>query len=226
MRIVTDFKDYYDCMARYDEERETIFVRNKTAQVEIKRPAGLPFMDNAGACLFFGGKFYPFHIATRTEKRSIWSYLSQSYKKVTFIYDKDESLARLKNSRWRYDEVVSFFDYFREPFRPELTALIEEYGAVFGIFLTSLFGHNCRHGEVVIEKNIRLEPFGFVKVLPPALAWNQLTNFVNNIARPAKPIPEMDNDTKIQQAGFDLKTSFRKDPRFASDQNPTKKGKK
>jgi hypothetical protein len=46
--------------------------------------------------------------------------------------------------------------------------------------------------------------------MPPSLAWNNLANFVGNVARPARPIPEMSNEIKIEQAGFNLKTSFRK----------------
>lgn len=62
--------------------------------------------------------------------------------------------------------------------------------------------------QVVISP--KLSDYGFAKVVPPVDAYRRLYQWVCNQRQPVKPIPEMPNDVKIEQAGFDLKHSFRK----------------
>jgi hypothetical protein len=45
-------------------------------------------------------------------------------------------------------------------------------------------------------------------LLSPAEAYIEMERFTSNIARPEKPIPQMGNDIKIEQHGFD-RFSFR-----------------
>jgi hypothetical protein len=63
----------------------------------------------------------------------------------------------------------------------------------------------------VLTYNAMLKPFEFFKVFDPAHAYQEILMFMNNLAVPMKPIPEMDDVTKAESKGFD-KYSFRKDP--------------
>lgn len=62
--------------------------------------------------------------------------------------------------------------------------------------------------QVIISP--KLSDYGFAKIVSPVDAYRRLYQWVCNQRQPVKPIPEMPNDTKIEQAGFDLKHSFRK----------------
>lgn len=58
-----------------------------------------------------------------------------------------------------------------------------------------------------------LKDIGFNRVLPPQEAYNEIYKWLCTSGRPDPVIPTMSNDIKIEQAGFDVKQSFRKMPR-------------
>jgi hypothetical protein len=219
MRIISTFKDYYDCMARYDDDYDTILLRKKEEVIQI--PFDLSFLEDnkrityfniytgdldiglKPIVIFFAGKAYPF--LKKIEKTTNTVVKS-------FIFDKEEALSLIKKNCKDSKNIVNrFFDYFNKE-REEFNNLCYNFGPIFGMFFNSHNEYYLRINDrcVLIEKNIKLEDYGFHKFLPPYIAYNELRNFVYNMSYPSRPIPEMPNDIKIHQAGFDLKTSFRK----------------
>jgi hypothetical protein len=59
-----------------------------------------------------------------------------------------------------------------------------------------------------------LRPLGFMRVLEPYAAFQELFMWLANQARPLKPIPKIDDRTMAEAKGFD-KFSFRKPKREA-----------
>lgn len=65
------------------------------------------------------------------------------------------------------------------------------------------------NGKEYIYNDI-LRHFEFFKVKDVNTAYNEIYNYMANIAIPLKDIPPIDNETMIEIKGFDKKTSFRK----------------
>lgn len=62
--------------------------------------------------------------------------------------------------------------------------------------------------EVILNPCLR--PLEFFRVLDPYTAYQELFMYLSNLARPLKPIPEIDDKTMAEAKGFN-KFSFRKD---------------
>jgi hypothetical protein len=66
--------------------------------------------------------------------------------------------------------------------------------------------------EGVVEKVPVLKDFGIASLVPPEQLWQQIYSFFVNRLRhnPDKAVPvQLDNNRRVEKAGFDLKTSFR-----------------
>jgi hypothetical protein len=62
--------------------------------------------------------------------------------------------------------------------------------------------------------NPQLDKISFQKVLDPFTAFQELEMWIGGVLTENKETSQVSNDIKIQQAGFDLKTSFRKPKQF------------
>jgi hypothetical protein len=61
--------------------------------------------------------------------------------------------------------------------------------------------------------NCELKQFEFQKVLDPYTAYQKLKTYVEGMAQPLRPIPELSDEVMQEIKGFDHKYSFRKEPR-------------
>jgi hypothetical protein len=243
MRLLTDFKDYYDgCFNVPDANDRGVFVRKKAKKLDIlqivhsthpsfpfPRPdyhvlKGFDRTEKYFRVVCIAGKFFPFvyvHNWVRCgndNKQIIWG--KENYSSI-FNHDSDRGFTSAYFGPTT--PVMDWFDYWETP-NVDSTfkmALSDQYGPVFGVFykmhselsgldtgFRKMLGANST--PVGIEKNICLSAIGFQKVLPAFVTYNEIWKWLQNNQFPTRPIPEMPNDIKIHQAGFDLKKSFRK----------------
>jgi hypothetical protein len=94
------------------------------------------------------------------------------------------------------------YRFFNEPYHHVLKEYMDKHPIV-------VVHKDYQEDRIVINDN--LSKINFQKVIDPFTAFNQIQNFLNNIAQPRKSIPEISDLDKIQSHGFD-KFSFRKDP--------------
>ena len=213
MRIISDFRDYYDCLQQSDQDKETLFLRNRGTQQYHKDLSTFGFDVVVG----FAGKLYPgmnFPIIEGKPRKVLGWYdnfkirTEWNYGSTEYFYD-DEVLQELNDK-----EKKGY--WWRKSGTDPLTAvrstkLAEELTIRFGpIFVLSSTGYSGNSFGLSVVQNERLNQFNFQRALSPPQAYQLLTQYVYNLAVAAKPIPEMDNDTKVALAGFNLKTSFRK----------------
>lgn len=218
MRIISSFRDYYDGVAAYDEDRSTQFVR-KAEMIDVKRrdvPEIIGCHDNrhkysgiwsANFVIGFAGKMYP----------GEWY---SGAKGTTIIFDPVVLRDREESDyAWQYkNKQRSWLDHYEQP--EVARKLSDLYGPQFLISSDACLPKPptivdpCGHapfGHVWIYKNVRLADFGFAKVLDPFQAYGLLQTFVCNQSRPGRPIPEMSDELKAHQHGFSPKESFRRD---------------
>jgi hypothetical protein len=97
MRIISDFKDYYDGLARYDPDHDTLFVRTRS---EHELDHRFPMLDSS-LVVSFCGRFYPAWVGRREEDAA----------REVIVYDK-ESIQF--NMRWFKHSLEDFFAYWTD----------------------------------------------------------------------------------------------------------------
>lgn len=208
MIIKSNFKDYYDGLQATDDDRITLFLRkNETIETpftekEIKTHGLNNYVwwecssysyehpyDYSMEYIGFAGILHPVY-HNRIKNQIVYD--------INFL----KKLRRGRGSR--------FENLNDKPIAVDF--LFSRFGPIFRLFDNGRY-HGLKRGILAVEKNPKLEPWGFAKILSPPLAYNELQKYIYNQANPGRPVPEMPNDIKIHQAGFDLKTSFRKGKR-------------
>lgn len=195
MRIISDFKDYYDCMMAYATDKETFIIRNRTEPVLInsKNLPGYGGWDwKFPSCIIIGfaGVCYP--ILTWFDKKTVYNFDTDTFAR--------------KDSRGNFNNWWSYYQNI-----DNARKLFDSYGPIWSIH----HGGTCQIGDpgykkAWLHKNCCLNDFGFYKIKPPPIAFNDLYNYICNQAQPPKPIPEYDDETMAEIHGFNRKTSFRK----------------
>lgn len=221
MILKSNYKDYYDGCFTLNTDDKTLFIRNRFYKNKISSPENFisvntkesSIKDICGTMsyIIFAGQFYPCKI--------YYQYGDQTVTCIQYYYREPDD-STLDTIRYR-DPVLIVYDQdiikksiaryiknlVRNPFHIEnktLNDLIDKFGDTFLIHESGFYNR-------FIEINPILSKYGLQKILPPIQAYNQLYVYLNNKARPEKPIPIIDNDTKIHLAGFDTKKSFRKE---------------
>lgn len=223
MKLITNFRDYYDSVAAQDRDTSTMWTRNKFDKCEFpheevngsnrwklvsKENSRLVPADCAAGFMVIGfaGKLYPLrYVAAQTQ----WSYRKMCTEVVVpskVIFDEDIICRRWNSWRKKYfidEKTKQYLEYIKQP--NVVSTMFQLWGGQF--LLKSLSNYTQRPAVWTVPT---LGDWGFVKILPPHMAWQAICQWQNNQAGPDKYIPTMSNDIKIQQAGFNLKTSFRK----------------
>lgn len=121
------------------------------------------------------------------DKLGISSYARRDYNRhVDGLFDDIESLRKIVGTRFGPVWIVNFVTR-RNHTRNDL----------------------LYYSQVEVTKNPCLRDLSINKILAPHIAWNEIYRY-HCINGDDPAVPEMPNDIKIEQHGFDLKTSFRK----------------
>ena len=237
MRIISDTKDFYDCMQRLDQDRETVYVRKpktikwKNEDWPFPKPPihgrttwSTPVLEASVHVIGFCGKIYPMldidvkvpdHIAVTHQvtafKRRCWNLQEiDSFLHGVLVPEawNDFCSKGKKYRRTTFHDIVGRREKC-EKFFAECAEKIDAYGSVFARSPIFVATSEFWH-EAKIEYDAILKPYDFFKVFDTAAAWMELSMWMNNLAVPIKALPPIDDVTLAQAKGFD-KYSFRKD---------------
>lgn len=196
MRIISDFKDYYDCMQSSDQDRDTVFKRQRN-EIQYKGDLLLPRLSRSEPdelnkqIIGFVDTLY----VTRQFRVGIYGY------KTEILSMKEYQENQNKSRKWA--NLFEKIDLWGS------NIPWAEFGPIFTIYSFDRNQNDDRFVyNLVINPCLKLEHPEFVKVLSPEQAYQKLTRFVYNSSNQGRTVPEMDNDTKIHLAGFD-NNSFR-----------------
>ncbi len=196
MRIISDFKDYYDVGMATCQESEPLYIRNET---EEKFTDDFPKLLLPGTNNFqrivvsFCGKLYP---AIESDDGK-WYYEFNAFNESLKGLLSPVKLKEYVNSRraWKSAQTICR-QYFQEQrfLQPGLCIPVAVY----------TFGWDAK-----LTKNGSLRDYEFYRLFPPYQAYQAIRMFLSNQANPQKPIPKITDEILAEAKGFD-KYSFRK----------------
>lgn len=227
MRIISNFRDFYDCLQSTDEDRKTLYIR-KPEEIEIERE-NWPFplieycfgstvwvMNVTQYIIGFCGKIYPLIELDASElSKPVFCWNFQQTDAFLRRHLKPYDLARYlgkntpKRRRRRYGKTG---EMELKKFFLECEQKKGDFKAMFEAKRCPIFvAHAAGYPNWKIVYNAELKPFEFFRLFNSQSAYQEILMFMSNLAVPLKPIPEIDDVTMAQAKGFN-KFSFRKDP--------------
>ena len=224
MRIISKFKDYYDCIQRYAFDDDTVYVRNEKEYYfnpqerkwtpELPGHLGLispPYAPRSHISLEkftigFCGTIYPGVKIWKNDSsqchyclESFWEYLEDN--KILPKPWKCNSKKRIKTHQNR---IKAEWDFYFKPWKNE-KAFLKLRTPVFsfkvGIRYTT---------DSICTVNPLLNEYEFFKIFNPYSAYQEIDMFLNSILTSPEPeMIEISNENLLKKKGFDEK-SFRK----------------
>jgi len=238
MRIISEFYDYYDCIQREGQDQSLVYLRKKVKDEErsfLGPLLGLQYKTTPVIArqhlIGFCGKVYPCVQLMVWDKNyvPVMEYdegytTCYSLEEVDAFFkenfkEKDYNEFHKKGSRWNWNRgyqwnglrYYSFMKFFEEAekVKEKYTKLFEEKHSP--IFVASAFCHGSNTSDARLYWNCSLKHLEFMRVFDPYSAFQEIQMFLGGLASPEKEIPEMTDEVKAFQKGFD-KWSFRKPP--------------
>lgn len=202
MRIISDFKDYYDTIMSMGMDLETVYLRRakhyyERKEAREKAPCWLLSSYDAElytAVIGFCNKLYP---AVKTDKG--------------WVFDQNEAQEWI-NKTWASNKYLTPYTRTHPPL---LDKFFEQKGKIVDIgcpvFTYSIRKYSRYRDEYTFVENGRLRDFDFQSVKDPYTAFQELYQFLANQARPEPEMIETSDETRLEAHGFDKKFSFRKE---------------
>ncbi len=218
MRIVSKFRDYYDGVQQFGQD-DVVYIRERKT-VSVPGYCGYDEIY-----VGFTGKIYPILKPTYNSKHCLKIEDVDKVVESDSLFDKmkqkiyhesDErgrlngrfysGLSRRNLIRWFANDPVADLGYQQERanWHKKLTEIFDRHHVpIFTIKWAS------PRGSVDMEFNSCLRPLELYRVLPPFQAFQELSMWLSNQARPIKEPPPIDDKTMAEIKGFD-RFSFRK----------------
>jgi len=214
MKLHTDFQDYYDTAVGFGVDNNVHFNRfSKEVEIQIKSQANLPNYRNVGL-LGFCGKIYPFVEMKKYNRRYDEEYDLEGFKvlEVYFAYSFEDF--KNKKLEWSdYSDVSEYFDHSREvklkqffiDWNYQSDAVFLEYKVPIW---TMKFDSGSNFNGLL---NPKLKDYGFERIKDSLTAFQEISMYLSNILVEQKETAIIEDKFRIEQHGFDLKKSFRKE---------------
>ncbi len=219
MRLHTDFHDYYDNAVGYGIDENVHYNRfAKEAELILPRKTDHPVGTYSGELFLLGfcGKIYPLiEIQTTDRERRIIN------QKFAFNYDE---LIKFKNektryynlhplSRWysRQDEIVDFPKNEKNLIKKFFQDWSWKDDEIFLKNKVPVWVKKLRHYNKTAILNPRLKNYGFDRIKDSFTAFQEISMYLSNILVEQKEVAVIEDKFRIEQHGFDLKKSFRKE---------------
>lgn len=208
MRIISDEKDYYDCIQRLGVDDELIYVRKEKYIGPVKFPILLlpkfRIKYNDPRWFYYGvigfaGKIYPYiHIVQRE-----YDPYEGVHKTIhdTFSYDKESFYHTCPDLKDKYSNIDNYFNS-DEWSKTEVVNYFSKNSPIF-VISRDRKGHDNS-----LTFNPTIKSYEFAKVLDPYSAYQELRMWLSNQAEPRKSIPDESDIDKAERHGFN-KQSFR-----------------
>lgn len=230
MKIISNFKDYYDCGMSWGQDTSVLFLRSKK-EFTTFRVVFPKFKSNRSVyanvyrltkqkVVGFCGKIYG-TLNLNKEDQSVWCYTVEDVDRFVEKYyddtEKERYYHRPQKGKRRYwknnpGSTNAEMRYLVEEYFAEIEKFRSKYLPFFvehGVPIFTAVG-NKKHSLIIL--NDCLKNVSFQKVFDPVMAFQEISMFVGGMAVPQKPMPEISNNDMRDIKGFD-EWSFKKEPK-------------
>ena len=208
MKILSDFKDFYDYLQDYygidnqlvfHRKRQSLLlnskqelIEDKISSFEIVQYAYKTFIDKKN---FEHQYDYSGTLKEVTKKKRVLFFCGKIYEISSFIDGKNEKIVIEESFNLsKYDKILK---------------QLEEKQIVSAVIYAKKINFETRDSFDLIQINPILSNLGFNLFLSEQDTYQNIEMYLRKLKNTEKTI-SIDNKNKIIQAGFDLKTSFRK----------------
>lgn len=213
MRLHTDFHDYYDNAVGYGIDDNVHYNRFiKEVEIHIKTKFDFPRHRNAGL-LGFCGEICPFIEVKKFDQKYDCEYASDDYKIVEQYCAYSLEEYKRKESEWEdYSDDFGHYDHWEE-------TKLKQFFIDWSFQSNEIFlEHKVPIWAVKLDSyqnkgltNPRLKDYGFDRLKDAFTAFQEISMYLSNILVEQKKTAGVEDKFRIEQHGFDLKKSFRKE---------------
>jgi hypothetical protein len=218
MKLHTDFHDYYDNAVGYGIDEKVHYNRfTKEVEMRIQLKQSHPTIYGWAIHLFgFCGQIYPIiEVQTTNENREII--------KRQFAYNIDELIEfeeekleyyRLNPPNYYYRYSINRADISKKE-RLKINQIFMDWrwqdDKLFIEHKVPVWVKRFWHYENTAILNPKLKDYGFNRIKDSFTAFQEISMYLSNILVEQKEVVKIEDKYRIEQHGFDLKTSFRKE---------------
>jgi len=225
MRIISNFRDYYDCVQGMGQDRSLVYLRHPVTE-NLDRN-GFPFpcaykdpwiskgeIVAQQIIVGFCEKLYPLWHMTYAWRDEHSNKVRHKYYKICISVDEVEE------HLYEYGHKDDIKDWrepskYGHPFgRKILEKVVSRCAAEAYKYKKYFLKHRCAQFVATrshITYHGNLNRVEFYRVIDPYTAFQEISMYWGGLAHPENKIPEIDDVTMAEAKGFD-KYSFRKDP--------------
>lgn len=229
MKIISNFKDYYDGVQSYGTDTKIVYLRFKVEEM-VKDASnwhrsypGLPCFKSFH--LFVCGKIYTgisiYDTSTQKGAPNKWVHFYDKEQAREYILrtfeEKKQRNDTVKYPRWAYEHLINeAVDHFgpqdnmfgaKDKGKDEtLKRICMNENVPVGAYLTE-----TNYSSYII-KDCCLKEFGFMKVMDPYTIYQELSMYVGGLAFPGNPTVKISDKDMAVKKGFGHKYAFRKEP--------------
>ncbi len=206
MILHTDFHDYYDTAVGYGID-SNVHYRRFTKEAEINFKAKLDFPRLWGLSPFllgFCGQIYPMILLVKRDLayQTIDWFYAYGYEE---LIDKQIEWANSKKAYiYSHKKMGTEAKRFFEDWRQQDDSLFLENKTPVWIYKLE---RNNRKAVI----NSKLKKYQFDRIKDANTAFQEISMYLSNILVEQKEIAVVEDIYRIEQHGFDIKTSFRKE---------------
>lgn len=241
MKIISNYKDYYDAVQAYGVEQDIVYKRFQES-VEISTNIGY------GECspleeIYLNSKGLKNHYIKASD--TTVGFCGKLYKGLIFreykdkkliqtevfyqLEDVEKYLKKLQTQHRKISVIQSWYEPglldslryidFQEFFEPnkspkENTAIFQEIQAPIFVLENNIYHNSEDSKKIQVIKNPNLKDLGFYRVMESYLCFQEIGQFLGGVLVIKENIDSKLNDLdKVKQHGFDEKYGFRKRPK-------------
>ncbi len=219
MKLHTDFHDYYDNAVGYGIDENVHYNRfTKEVEMLLARKTDHPIGFNYGGLFLLGfcGNIYPgVEVQIINDKREIVKRdFAYNYQELLhFQNEKIRHYNHFPMSKWymKQDELGDF----PNPQKSYIKQFFQDWSwqddKLFIEYKIPVWFRKLQHFAKTTILNPKLKDYGFDRLKDSFTAFQEISMYLSNILVEQKEIAKIEDKYRIEQHGFDLKTSFRKE---------------
>lgn len=230
MKLHTDFHDYYDTAVGFGTDENVHYNRfTRTIEKDVNLKPDFPPSDytNYGSTLVLGfsGEIYPLIRVIKFDEET------HQPKFIYYTYSYEEYFERMLKTDWLVEEIKSSLWFQRRKqnereIKKELTKKLakrrinqffedwrEKDDSIFVAHQVPVWLMDLDRYNQKITLNPKLAELDFERIKDANEAFQEISMYVANVLVEQKETAPIEDKYRIEQHGFDLKTSFRKEKR-------------